>query len=379
MALPEDLTVNTLPDLSPVYSNNLILNASYNTADSDFTYKFEVYIDGVVYDTFRYPANPLTYDATIDLSPILSTWWKSEVYTPTGSTVCEIMPNQVIQYKTKVTVYDETNTEILSVIGDTYNMFNGCANINEGFDMSNYIMSSGNSGNFLTHWVTDRTITIDDIAYLNVITGSYDDDSDFGGVTIKTYGHDSVLITAVTENYTATTNDIVNIDVSPSKLNTIWTGLIDEDVMYYTVEEYNGYNDEPMKICLDTPKKTEKYFNFNYINRLGGHDFFTATLIDNTEYDIEKELLEHYVNQKPYYTKVDETLSVETQFLSVSQAKGLASLFQSPAVKVWSEGRLSFARIVNKKVITRGKYPKDVFIQYVIEFKFNNKYFTQQF
>lgn len=372
------LTITSLPTVSLVYTNNLTITATETTATSLYTYRFNIFVNGVLQDSFIYPANPITFDATIDLSPLISTNFESEVFIPTA--VIEIIPDSIIFFYVSVAVYDENNSIVNTGSIPTVNVFNGCENIDENFDIFDYIMrDTSNKGYFLTNYQKDRQITLNDKAYIQALNGSYtgvEYDTDFNGITVTRYQKNGTTDT-LDVNFNTGTDAILNIDISPSTLNSITPDFINEDTLYYDTEEINGLSIKPIRTNLIEEFKHTKFYNFMYVNRLGGTDYFTAVKTSDNQYKNKKKLLDQFTIQKTYNIEVQRTTTVLTQFICPEQSDGLQEMFSSPAVKLWFNGKWYDIRIITKRIIIRDRYPKSDFIQYEIEFEYNNRYFTQ--
>lgn len=378
------LTLSTLPAIQPAYSANLIMNASDSGATADWSYKFEIYVDSVLRDTFTYSADPDTYDATIDLSPLISPFLESSVYVQTGATQYEFVPDSVRNYRVRCTSYDSGNTQQNVELSDVLYFFNGCANQDEDFEMKDYMLRilTYNDRNFLTDWATERTIMIDDYAYISAINGIYDTGDlkgYVGAVTVHTYIDGVSASTMGTSYLDTTTKGIVNIDVSPATINSISANTITDEVDYYVVNVPFTALATPMRINIVKEPKVEEKYNFLYINRRGGVDFFTAYKPSEDEYRIEKKELDQYVRNKSYYTQAAKTTVVRTQYLTKYEADNLKDLFYSPAIIMWDGSVMHDIQIINSRVVVRNKYPRVGQLQYEIEFKYNNKNFVQQF
>lgn len=373
------LVFTTLPPIYPVYSDNLILSVSESGATSNHYYRFDVYINAALQDSFNCPADPTTYAAAINLSTILSTYFESNTYTPTTINLIETDTAAVVPYYVIASLYSSGNTLVCTAQTSTYYVFNGCVNAEEVFDITDYLINSGSTGRFLTNWHTDRSLTMNDYGYLQVLHGNYGTGyvSQFGGISITRHQFDGSTQT-ITESYTGTSKGIINIDISPKSINVWNADFINDNTEYYLVEEINGYTLEPLRVDIIREKKLTKFYNFNYVNRRGGMDFFTAVKVSENKYKIKKSDLEQYSTRKVYYTNTERTTTVLTQFLSAYQAEKLQELFNSPAVSLWFNDKMNSVKIVNS-IVVPDRYPKDKFIQYEIEFEYNNRYYTQQF
>ena len=207
------ISTNTLPKIYPVYNDNLIFTAKENTATADFKYKFLFYFNGSLIDTFDYFADPITFDASINLSPIFQTRFTSTVYIPTGATLFEFIPNSIMSYYIITNCYDATNTFVSTNTSATNYLFNGCFNTQDNFNMGDFIFHNNATSNFLTNWHTNREITINDYASINSIIGNYSTySSNFGGVNITRYQKDNSISTYTDLNFDNSTKGILNID-----------------------------------------------------------------------------------------------------------------------------------------------------------------------
>lgn len=391
------LTLSTIPDIYPVYTDNLILNVKDSTAGNNYYYKADVYINDVLEDSFSYPANPLTpFDADINLSTIISPYIESSVYIPTGGTVFELIPNSITKYKVNVFVYSgTTDTGVSGTTGDKYT-FNGCASSTDFFVMDTFMFDGYNGPRFLSWWNTDREIVRNspycfNHAFLTTIVGDYTSTkSYFSGITLTRHQFDGST-SAITFNYVndGTTKSLLCIDVSPWTLFMLgYYTFIDENTDYYEVEAI-PYLISPVKINIYyNPKITDNAgYSFAYVNRLGGLDFFGSLGSNNKTYEIDREILEQFTIQKPYNTSADREFTIQTQFLTSYQAAKLKDLFISPSIKLSIFGNRDDSEyyyttdviITNKEYVIRERYPKTDFIQYNITIKPLNKFHIQKY
>ena len=308
-------------------------------------------------------------------------YFTSQVYISTGSTICEKINNSIIPYYINVKSYNAAGTYVSSGTTGVRYTFNGAYNEDELFTMSKFIMQSSNTGNFLTNYSARRGITIGDYAYLSVIAGQYTNgiqtlNSAFGGVSITRYQNNGTSST-ITETYSSTNKAIVNINISPAHLNSLHAGFIDANTAYYTVKEINNHSTQPITIEIINEIKLKKYYNFLYMNRLGGTDFITFVKVSNNVYSIQKSLLDQYFVQKVYYPVIDRTLNIQSQYLSPDQQQGISELFQSIVVKMWYNNTLQDVRLTNTSITVSDRYPKNVFVQFQAQVVYSSRYFVQ--
>jgi len=370
--------------LQPVYQDNLILSISGSTGNTCY-YQVKLYIANTLVDTFNYPAKPTSpYSADINMSTLLAPYFTSSVYTPTGTTsshpIFEVVPNSIVLYRVDINVYTSGNTYLFSgTTGGKY-VFNGAVNIEDNFDIKNFIMSGTSSGYFLTNFHADREINLLDKMYLSVISGNYGTlISNFDGVTITRHQFDGSSSGITFNPSPITAVAIINIDVSPKRINQFYSNFINSNTEYYTVVERDNYSKETITVKIVQEFKNNESYNFIYLNRLGGIDCFSFTLVSNDNYNISKNVLDQYINQKVYYTDIARIKSVMSQYLSVDQGKGLQELFMSAAVQLYHDSLLSNIKIINPNVPIRGRYPKDQLIQYVAQFMYLNRFNIQQY
>ena len=377
------LTLSTLFPIYPVYNQELIFTAKESTASNNGSYQIDVYMNGNLQDSFKYFASPLNYDCTINLSTILQLYFTSTIYIPSGSSIHEVVPNSIIPYFINVQYFNSGGTYVSSGTTGTHWTFNGCDNPEENFNMQAFLMQSGSTGNWLTNFSANRSITLGDYAYMSVITGHYGSgyyinqyNSVYGGCRITAYYIDGTTAT-ITESYNNTGKNIVNLNVSPNRLNALHTNFINAQTMYYTVAEINGRSTYPIIIEINNETKLRKFYNFLYLNRLGGTDFFSFTKVSSNDYKITKNLLDQFLVQKVYYPVVEKTLNVQSQFISPDQENGLHELFESLAVKLYFQNFLHDVELTNASITVNDRYPKDVFLTWTGNIVYNNKYYIQ--
>jgi len=372
-------TLSTLNNLSPVYSDNLKLTVSESTASSAFTYIFIITLNTTVIDTFRYFADPITFNAIIDLSPILSKYFTSEIYTPLGD-VIESISDSIFTYSVAVTTYNASNQVVDTANTGNKYVFNGCEDVQDNFDIDDFIFQTGKTSNFLTNWNTNRMITINDKAYLNTIIGNYTTNvSAFSGIEVTRYQSDNTISSVEYNNTDNTNKRIINLDVSPDTINIINSNFLNSDTLYYTIKELNDRENVIMRINIIQKYKHTDYYSFLYMNKLGGIDFISAGVSPIEEIKIKKEILDHYETLKVYNISSTNEIIVLTELLTIDQFNYLYNLFTSPAVNVYYETILSSINITNRKIEKISKYPKSDMLRRVIEFEFNNKKYIQQF
>lgn len=387
MALDE-FNISDLHEIYPVYSTDLILevNGGQGGIPHDYTIGFDVYINRIVnnytfYDLIDSFKTPISKSRSkIDLSPILATQITSDAYTAKQSGLTEFISNGIRAYYVDAKAYDENNQLVTGTSTGIKYIFNGCADITEDFEMSNFIMSSGNSGKFLTNYNSSRNITINGTAYLQTITGDYGTGlaSNISGFRITRYQSD-LSSSGITSSWINNTDKrIININLSPDSINYLYPDFINDDTEYIVVNELGGYNTNTIKTIIIKEHKLKKFYNFIYTNRLGGTDYFSAVKVSDNTFKYKKKYLNQYYDKKLYNNEIKRTTSVLTQFMTSSQSDGLKELFSSPAIKLQLDGNLYDVNILNKRAVVRDRYPKNSLIQYEIEFEYNNKKFIQQ-
>lgn len=372
------LTLSTLPNIYPVYNDDLELTATESTADANFVYNFTISLNGTVIDSFNYFADPISFDATINLNHILAPHFESSVYTNTTN-IMEIIPSSVYYYTVTVKSYSGS-TLIDTEVTSTKYVYNGCYDKQDQFDIDDYIFQTAKLSNFLTRWNNNRILTLNDKAYLTTISGNYTTYvSNFGGIEVTAYNSNFTVVSH-TFAYTGNVNKgLLSIDISPSRLNQDYTGFITSNTLYYTVKEINNKTNTVMRIDLITNKKHSDYYNFIYLNKFGGIDFITSTSLSTTSIDVEKEILDQYTIQKVYNTVIEEEVNTLTEYISYEQNNAVQDLFSSSAVKVYFNSLLSDVRITTDKHLLRKRYPKNDLIRLDINFIYNNKKYIQQY
>jgi hypothetical protein len=223
-------------------------------------------------------------------------------------------------------------------------------------------------------------ITINDKAYVSTVIGQYTGyPSAFGGITITRYQTNGTSSGVTFTNSNNTTKCIMNIDVTPSKINTTYPNFISSDTEYYTIKEKNNRTNEVMRIDIIKEYKLTKFYNFLYLNSLGGTDFFTFTKVSSDKYDVTRKTLDQFTIQKVYNTTVDKEVEVLSDWISQYQNDKVKELYYSPAVKLWFNSLLNDIQVTLKSFTVRDRYPKNDLISHTISFKYNYKYYVQKY
>ena len=227
------------------------------------------------------------------------------------------------------------------------------------------ISNSLYGGEFMTY--APRTLKMDytDTYWLNIINPV---EYNIYQMVVETYDKNNTLISAYTFDNGYFTpsltgvsmcNDLISVGVGPLNLNSVAYSfysapIIDQDVSYYKV--WTLWNDqissperssEIFTINMSNKKFYQK-FRFTWLNSLGGFDRFSfegrnsqnKNVVNSTEYKkLYGDTSGSYISygsenrsREVIYQNVENTYTVNSQFITESEAYWLNELYTSPVV-----------------------------------------------
>ncbi|RZT96630.1 hypothetical protein EV201_1271 [Ancylomarina subtilis] len=369
------ISINTINKLITVYSG-VKLTAYETTATRKHTYTFKVYINDALEYELRPKAN-LENKGVLDIESILSKTAKSKVFY-NSSNLFETNNTALIKYKVDIECKDLSGSTVSSTsTGDLFAL-NGVKQVFERQNINDYLMiSTVSKGSFLTK-CADKLIATDSKSYLTAINGNFGFGSNpsFTGIRVKATDYDGQTRTT-TANYSNTNPELVSIDVSIDKLNSISGTFITENTNFYTVEELSGKSN-PIKYTITREKKIKQTFNFLYVNSLGAVDSFDFTKVSEESLNIKRSVFENQSIHKAYNTTATQKFRVYSDFINEVQSIGLIDLWITPKI-ILHEDDLYNEVILGTKAIKPLRRINEKMINYPIDFSYASAYKTQKY
>ena len=397
------LTVSGLTDGDFYPANNVMLYtlSSTNTSQANFRYIADVYVNGSSeYNRIEVVAHPTYSSGVVDISGIVQSFLTSnpEANTTTfkqcGNHICSYVVQFGEQYgaSSGVTTYPDLTSK-------TAYAYNGVFNHVDYLSYNDDLYKLKDSfSNFLTDNPRIEITTTDilTIGFLNPSTneGKYLEIGAFDANGTSLYG------TAVQNPYnTISTNADRSIvmNVGYAWLNTLTNAdlalgtvvpVVSSNTAYYTLRMLDSATDASSETIIvyvvDQCTKTTPV-RFKFMNNYGHYDYFTFLGASKKNTDIKRNNYKSdsykwstsgYLGNSrnrgntQFETKLDDTINVQSDWITESQSVWLEQLVTSPDVYVYSGSDLIAVNIVDSSYQTRYEASEQLF-NLSISFKYN--------
>jgi hypothetical protein len=354
------ITIEDNPkNYSPVYNKMEYLLSSTKTAETNFSYLVDVYINGSGTKTWRgrIPKRPSDDYCLVDIHRVLEATLTSDVGDTTSVAGTVEAPNSALSYVVKFgEEYDVagvlTQYPDLTVDSTRY-AINASVEKQEfiDWDITDYELD-GNSKKFLTNSPDSHNVSINGHGWLY-----YKEATTLVNFTVDTFDSSGSAIATFTIDPTATSGTIQYVPSAPASLNKIDNAnlisgvqpIITSSVASYTIEAVAAASAVVSETRTFVIKEPCKYNDNTLIfqNRLGGFDDFTFYLGDSSSYDIQKSDMKVNVDpvsgtsisysmqereKRTYYTKDSETIKLYSDWISEEEDAWLLELIESPEI-----------------------------------------------
>ena len=354
------ITINVTPsDFAPIYNKMEYLLTSDNTAEVNFSYLVDVYINGAGTKTWRgrIPKRAIDSKCLVDVHRVLEATLSSNVGDPTSITGTSEAPNHALTYIVKFgEEYDVggTLTQFTNLTVDSSRgAINGALEKQEwlDWDITDYELD-GTSKKFLTNTPDNHSVSISSHGWLY-----YKEETALVNFTVDTFDSAGSSIATFEIDPTSTSGVIQYVPSSPESLNKIDNAnlisgvqpIITSSVASYTIKGVAAASavvSETRTFVIKEPCK----FNANtliFLNKLGGFDNFTFYLGDSSSYSIQKSDMKvnvdpvsgtsvnYSMNEREkvtYYTKQTETIKLMSDWVSEEEDSWLLELIESPEI-----------------------------------------------
>ena len=354
------ITINVTPSVkAPVYNKMEYLVTSDKTAETNFSYIVDVYVNGGGTKVWRgiLPKRESDDKLLVDVHRILEATLTSDVGSPTAILGTYEAANSAMTYIVKFgEEYDVAGvlTQYANLTVDSSrNAINASLNKQEWIDwtITDYDLD-GTSKKFMTNTPDSHNVSIESHGWMY-----YAERTTLANFTVATYDTSGTIISSYRIDPTTTSGVIQYVPSAPASLNNIDNAnlisgtqpIIDSSVASYTIQAQAAAAAVVSETRTFVIKEPCKY-NANTLifqNKLGGFDNFTFYLGDSSNTTIEKKDMK--VNVDPvsgtsisysmqerekvtYYTKSSETITLKSDWISEEEDAWLLELIESPEI-----------------------------------------------
>ena len=396
------LTVTGLTDSKFYPANNPMLYtlSSSNVVESNFRYIADVYINGSSdYNRIEVVAHPTYTSGVVDISGIIQTFLTSNENdnTTTFKQCADHICSYVVQFGEQYGASSGVTT-YPNITSKTAYAFNGVFNPIDylSYNANSYVLSNVNS-----NWLTDNprieaTLTdIVNVGFLNLTTdeGKY--------LQIDTYESDGVLTDTVTilnpyNTISANGDRSIDVNVGYAWLNSLVTANLasgSAPFMSTTLQKWgvtmldsaSAVSSETIFIYLVDQCTKNNSVRFKFMNNYGKYDYFTFLGATKKNTDIKRNTYKsdsykwstsgYLGNSKnrgttQFETRLDDTISVQSDWITGAQSIWLEQLITSPDVYVYEGSNLVAINIIDTSYQTRYEASEQLF-NLTINFKYN--------
>lgn len=396
------LTVTGLTDGEFYPANNVMLYtlSSTNTGQSNFRYIADVYVNGSSdYNRIEVVAHPTYSSGVVDISGIVQTFLtgnpedNTTTFKQCGNHVCSYVVQFGEQYgaSSGVTTYPDLTSK-------TAYAYNGVFNPIEylSYNPNTWTLEDVNS-----QWLTDNPrieITTTDKLNIGFLNNSNSEGTFLSISTFTSDGNNVDNVTILNPYYNAATNGERSVDanVGYAWLNSLVTAdlasgtapFLYSSTAYYQIKTLDALSltsSETLTIYIvDQCTKTNPV-RFKFMNNYGKYDYFTFLGASKKNTDIKRNNYKSdsykwssagYAGNTrnrgttQFETKLDDTINVQSDWITQAQSVWLEQLVTSPDVYVYSGSDLIAVNIIDSSYQTKYEASEQLF-NLSLSFKYN--------
>jgi hypothetical protein len=385
------ITINATPkDFAPVYNKMEYLISSTNSAEPNFAYLVDIYINGSGTKTvrLRIPVRPSDSKGKVDIHRVLESALTSDVGNPIADAGTYDAANSSLsyivkfgeEYGTTVTQYPDLTVDI------SRKAFNASLEKRPfiNWDVTEYELD-GVTKKFLTNMPDNHKVSLNSHGWLY-----YLDDPAITFINVNVFDLNGSPLAGAKIDVTASSSDIQFVPSSPASLNNIDVAnllvgaqpIIDSTVGSYEIQARGvGSYSETRTFVLEESCK----YNTNTLifqNNLGAFDSFTFYLGDMSMTDIERKDMKvnvdtvvgndivYSMNEREkvtYYTKKSETIKLMSDWISEAESNWLLELMSSPEIYLQEGNELTAVAKIKATNYTKKKEVRDKLFKIDVE------------
>lgn len=285
------ITINSSPNTYQSFHEDLwFVVSSTNTAQTNFKYVFDVYINGTLVSRVKSFPQPSTGKGIFNAANIVRNYWSS-YFKPSATAFSyvgsDIRINYVVKYGeeyggTLYTNLSETDTDAFNYYP---NLLNGAAAYDGNWFENNYtyrLLTNRDPLNLTTRRTNGQ-------CFVSLLNSSINTPINWN-LDVTRYGN---LTPSTVTGGNVSVSDYAMMDLSPASINTyLGTSFINSNTEYYLVEfNANGgaqFSTRVNIIC--EPRYTT--IPIHFLNSLGGYDTINFSLVNKESRSFERKSFE---------------------------------------------------------------------------------------
>jgi hypothetical protein len=389
------ITIHANPkDFAPVYNKMEYLIESTNSAEPNFAYLVDIYINGSGTKTvrLRVPVRPSDNYGKVDIHRVLESALTSNVGSPTGVAGTYSAANSSLSYIVKFG--EEYGTTVVQypdlTVDSSRKAFNASLEKRPfiNWDVTEYELD-GITKKFLTNMPDNNKVSINSHGWLYYIE-NVSPSTTITHFNINGYDASGNFLYATEIDATASSGDIQFVPSSPASLNNIDNAnilvgsqpIINSNIASYNIQARGvGLYSETRTFVIEESCK----YNSNTLifqNNLGAFDSFTFYLGDMSTTDIERKDMKvnvdtvvsndivYSMNEREkvtYYTKKSETIKLMSDWITEAESNWLLELMSSPEIYLQEGNELVAVAKIKATNYTKKKVVRDKLFKIDVE------------
>lgn len=284
------ITINSTPEAYPSMHDDLwFVASSTNTAQVNFKYVFDVYVNSSLVARIKTFADPSSSKGIFNAANIVRNYWSSYFKPGTSPSFWAYNGND-IYVPFEIRFGEEYN-------GSTYT--NLASGTYRAFNFYNPLFRNPSTSYFqpyISKWLTNRDKTKLECSMTEHLFAGWMNAATTTTsltMTVQKYLPGGVVDGSAVTSSTQSTQSFVLVDLSPSAINaTIGSSLITDSTYQYGVKiNYGGTSSEELKVMVAC-SATFTPVTMHFLNQLGGYDSFMFRAVNRQSRSIERKQYE---------------------------------------------------------------------------------------
>lgn len=261
----------------------------------------------------------------------------------------------------------------LSTVSDIKYAYNGLKHVNDGFDITEYLLENGPGTKFLNGYNNIDILNTDTIT-LQLFTGDFNGSGTFTGIRFEVH-----KVNGTTENVDVPMTiggigGITSINVSPSVI--VDNSLITlDEISYYKVSELTGITEEKRINIVSEDTRYDRQYRFAYLSRNGETNYVNFNKADREKLSIDIDTFSNGLDTAINNITAEQTLTVISDYMGEDKSFELKYFWTSPEIYHLTDNG-NHKVILDVKSISVIRKKENNLISYSMSFKYSEQYNT---
>jgi hypothetical protein len=345
------ITITDEPQFfTPVYNDVIFVCTSDNTAETNFNFVFDIYVEDVFISRHFVPPHPVSGHGIFKANRVLQSYLSYDI-TEDVTAIMSALTSSMAGYQIKVGErYDVAGVPTVDAdLAESTEgvIFNGSFKPYDfiDYDEDDWTLQPSATNGFLTN-DPSPTVRSGDRLYLNMFAHP---STDISFLSIKRYTSAGVLIGETTVSGISV-GRFAKAGIGHKNITEIYGSTFLDTTSYYTVQAINDSvvaTSKLLRVDIDTTCSKYEVVRLQFLNSLGGFDGFNFSKVSKNNIDVQRTGYKKNVGSvvsdvwtvskmenpdQVLSTKIMERVTLNSDWISEDQAVWLKELISSPVV-----------------------------------------------